>query len=662
MELAPQNAYIRRLQHQMAERANLVSRSRGREPYRRVRLYPDAARRLAVTAGRGASAGAPARRRPARPSRPGRRRRIGVGAHRRAPRPPPTPPDGLLRTPEVERRPRRAVIGNTPRPPTTRTYAQIVRENVFTFINNVLFVLGVALVAGRPARSTRSSRSASSRRTSSSASSRRSAPSGRSTGSRCSRDRRRPSSATAGARSSARSELVRRATCSSSTPATRSCSTAALVDGHDRQVDESQLTGESRPRPQAARRRGVLGQLRVSGARPLRRARRSARASLANQITAGARTFRRVLTPLQREINLVIRVVLRHRRLPRGAARPQRPRQVAGDRRRGRPRRRSWPASSPTACSCRSPSPTPWARSGSCASARSSSSRTRSSRSATSTCCAWTRPARSTANRLAVEAVAGLGDATEDEAVAALGALAASRDRPQQDDRGDRGRAGRPTPRDARRGGAVLVGPQVERGRVRATPTRARLAGASRRPGIDRAAARRRSCSAIASRDGADGEPGRLGGASRRRTVGLDATAGLRVLLVAAHPDAAALPPDEDEATATLPDGDDAARPGRARATSCAPRPRRRSRAFATAGVDRQDHLRRRPRDGRRARPPGRPRAPSSAPSRARSSTALDDAALAAAADETDGLRADHAGPEGAPRRRAPRRAATTSR
>jgi len=44
VELSPQNAYIRRLQHQMAERANLVSRSRGREPYRRVRLYPEEAR------------------------------------------------------------------------------------------------------------------------------------------------------------------------------------------------------------------------------------------------------------------------------------------------------------------------------------------------------------------------------------------------------------------------------------------------------------------------------------------------------------------------------------------------------------------------------------------------------------------------------------------
>jgi len=44
VELTPQNAYIRRLQHQAAERANLISRSRGREPYRRVRVYPDEVR------------------------------------------------------------------------------------------------------------------------------------------------------------------------------------------------------------------------------------------------------------------------------------------------------------------------------------------------------------------------------------------------------------------------------------------------------------------------------------------------------------------------------------------------------------------------------------------------------------------------------------------
>ena len=58
IELSPQNAYIRRLQHQMAERANLVSRSRGREPYRRVRLYPDQAR-LALGPAIAARSGAP---------------------------------------------------------------------------------------------------------------------------------------------------------------------------------------------------------------------------------------------------------------------------------------------------------------------------------------------------------------------------------------------------------------------------------------------------------------------------------------------------------------------------------------------------------------------------------------------------------------------------
>jgi len=44
VELSPQNAYIRRLQHQLAERANVVSQSRGREPHRHVRLYPDRTR------------------------------------------------------------------------------------------------------------------------------------------------------------------------------------------------------------------------------------------------------------------------------------------------------------------------------------------------------------------------------------------------------------------------------------------------------------------------------------------------------------------------------------------------------------------------------------------------------------------------------------------
>jgi predicted RNA-binding protein Jag len=38
VELSPQSAYIRRLQHQLAEQHNLASRSTGKEPYRRVRI------------------------------------------------------------------------------------------------------------------------------------------------------------------------------------------------------------------------------------------------------------------------------------------------------------------------------------------------------------------------------------------------------------------------------------------------------------------------------------------------------------------------------------------------------------------------------------------------------------------------------------------------
>ena len=39
VELAPQSSYIRRLQHELAERYNLSSRSRGRDPNRRVQIY-----------------------------------------------------------------------------------------------------------------------------------------------------------------------------------------------------------------------------------------------------------------------------------------------------------------------------------------------------------------------------------------------------------------------------------------------------------------------------------------------------------------------------------------------------------------------------------------------------------------------------------------------
>ena len=39
VELSPQNAYIRMLQHQLAQRYNLAYKSTGREPRRRVRIF-----------------------------------------------------------------------------------------------------------------------------------------------------------------------------------------------------------------------------------------------------------------------------------------------------------------------------------------------------------------------------------------------------------------------------------------------------------------------------------------------------------------------------------------------------------------------------------------------------------------------------------------------
>jgi stage III sporulation protein SpoIIIAA len=40
VELSPQNGYLRSLQHQIAERFGLITESKGKEPYRRVILYP----------------------------------------------------------------------------------------------------------------------------------------------------------------------------------------------------------------------------------------------------------------------------------------------------------------------------------------------------------------------------------------------------------------------------------------------------------------------------------------------------------------------------------------------------------------------------------------------------------------------------------------------
>jgi len=41
-EISPQNAYVRRLQHQLVTEHELVARSTGKEPQRRLRILPAA--------------------------------------------------------------------------------------------------------------------------------------------------------------------------------------------------------------------------------------------------------------------------------------------------------------------------------------------------------------------------------------------------------------------------------------------------------------------------------------------------------------------------------------------------------------------------------------------------------------------------------------------
>ncbi len=218
---------------------------------------------------------------------------------------PRTDPERGLDAAEVEAR-RAAGLRNTPPPPTTRTYGQIVRENVFTFINNVLFLLGIALVAvGRPVDAIVSVGVISTNIIVSVV---------QETRAKRTLDRvallHRPTAT-----------VVRDGTAAEVPPEDLvvgdlleiAAGDQIVLDGRmtsgRMQVDESQLTGESDLIVKAPGAEVYSGSFAVSGSGRYV-AERVGDSSLANQITAGARTFRRVLTPLQREVYVAIRVVL----------------------------------------------------------------------------------------------------------------------------------------------------------------------------------------------------------------------------------------------------------------------------------------------------------------------------------------------------------------
>ena len=216
----------------------------------------------------------------------------------------PTPDTGLSDTEAAERR--RQGLGNSAPPSTTRSYWAIVRENVFTFINNVLFLLGAALViVGRPAdafvsllvigtniavgifQEFRAKRTLD--------------------------EIALLTRPTATVVRDGQARTVRPEELVVGDLIEVEAGDQIVVDGElaegRLEVDESQLTGESDMVPKRAGDEVFSGSYPTSG-RGRYVATTVGEASLAGRITAGAKTFRRTLTPLQRQIQTVIRVTL----------------------------------------------------------------------------------------------------------------------------------------------------------------------------------------------------------------------------------------------------------------------------------------------------------------------------------------------------------------
>jgi cation-transporting ATPase E len=197
-------------------------------------------------------------------------------------------------------------LGNNVPLQTTRSYFQILRENVFTFINNVLFALGIALVLlGRASDALVSVvvisinvvvsviQEVRAKRT---------------------LDRiallARP---TATVIRDGREQAVDPGEIVVGDVLVVGRGDQVVVDGQvvegHMDADESLLTGESDPIPKGPGDPVYSGSFCVTGS-ALYEAHKVGEESLTHRLTAGARAFRRVLTPLQGEINLVIRGIL----------------------------------------------------------------------------------------------------------------------------------------------------------------------------------------------------------------------------------------------------------------------------------------------------------------------------------------------------------------
>lgn len=197
-------------------------------------------------------------------------------------------------------------LGNPPPPPTSRTYGQIVRENAFTFINGVIFFLGLALfLVGRPADALLSVGIISLNILVAVVQEIRA---------KNTLDQiallTRPKATVIRDGTSALvipEELVVGDVLYVA-PGDQIVLDGKLLDGK-MAVDESQLTGESNPIAKQVGDEVFSGSFCVNGS-AFYVAEKVGNASLANQITTGARQFRRIFTPLQSEVALVVRIML----------------------------------------------------------------------------------------------------------------------------------------------------------------------------------------------------------------------------------------------------------------------------------------------------------------------------------------------------------------
>jgi cation-transporting ATPase E len=201
---------------------------------------------------------------------------------------------------------RRQGLQNTPPPTTTRSYVQIVRENVFNFINVSIFILGAALVlVGRPmdallsvgiivlnilvsvVQEVRAKRIL---------------------------DRiallTRPQACVVrgGEEKQVPPEDLVKGDILKVGPGDQVVLDGVLVFGA-MAVDESQLTGESDLIRKNLGDQVFSGSFCVSGSSYFE-AQKVGEDSLANKLTANARAYRRMVTPLQRQIGLAVRLIL----------------------------------------------------------------------------------------------------------------------------------------------------------------------------------------------------------------------------------------------------------------------------------------------------------------------------------------------------------------